>query len=100
MQLEFRAQERTCAEVDGKNVFLRDHVSLRTVGQWDACLRDLGFSLVDFSCGSSFYGGGRIWDTEWALSGKFLLEGVRDALPPRWVRAASDQLIALYRRAP
>jgi SAM-dependent methyltransferase len=100
LQSKVREQEAPSVKLDGKNVFMRAHISLRTVGEWDASLRGVGFSLVDFSRGSSTYGGGGIWDTEWALTGRFLMEGVLDALPRRWVRSVSDELIALYRREP
>ena len=100
LEAETRKQEAPSVTVGGKNVFLRGHISLRTIGEWDSSLRASGFSLVDFGRGSSSYGGGGVWDTEWALSAKFLLEGVLDVFPGRWVRTLSDELIALYRRSP
>jgi SAM-dependent methyltransferase len=100
IESEVRKQEAPAVKLDGKNVFIRAHISLRTIGEWDASLRAVGFSLVDFGRGSSSYGGGGIWDTEWALTGRFLMEGVLDALPRRWVRSVSDELISLYQRAP
>lgn len=100
LQSEVRQQEAPSVNINGKNVFMRAHISLRTVGEWDVSLRAAGFSLVDFGRGSSSYGGHGVWDTEWALTGRFLMEGVLDALPRRWVRSVSDELISLYRRGP
>jgi len=98
LESEVRQEAAPSVDVNGKNVFLHAHVSLRTVQEWDASLKAAGFSLVDFGRGSSSYGGGGIWDTEWALTGRFFVEGLLDALPRRWVRSVSDELIALYRR--
>ena len=97
--LEQKEREPHFVSIDGNEVEVFGHISVRPAAQWDKALAAAGFELVDWGRGSLFYGG-RAWqDRELPLAALFLTQAVLDAIPGSLPRRLTDQVISLYRTA-
>ena len=83
--------------IDGKAVQIHGHISLRPTADWDACLNQEGFHLVDVARGALRYALpaklNRLSIVKYLL---FFLEAFLDIFPRKWTRGFSCQTIGLY----
>ena len=84
--------------IEGREIKLYGHISLRTNSEWDLTLKKLGFHLVDHQRGALFYGGIPFYDSELTLGLALIAQVLLDIMPKKLVRNISDQLIALYQK--
>ncbi|MFM2061303.1 MAG: hypothetical protein RLZZ507_973 [Cyanobacteriota bacterium] len=82
--------------VNGEEVTLHGHISVRTIKEWETTLHKMGFKTIDYGRGSALYGHNPIFDNSWILAAFFLLEALLDTFPRRLSRNLSSQLIGLY----
>lgn len=86
-------------KINGEEVTIYGHISVKTIQEWEAILHEMGFETVDYGRGSATYGASQIFDNRWILVSFFLFEALLDTFPRRWVRYLSSQIIGLYKLA-
>ena len=86
----------TYVAVDGENVRLYGHVSVKTTREWNNTLRGVGFEQVDVGRGSAAYGCEGYFRNKWVTRAFFWIEGILDMVPRKLVHKFCSQLIGLY----
>lgn len=85
------------AVVQGKKVPIYGHISVRTLAEWDACLKREGFRLTDFARGALRYAlPEKLNALRFIKPVLFSAEKFFDLFPRNWTRNFSSQMIALY----
>jgi SAM-dependent methyltransferase len=85
--------------INNQEVCVYDHISCKTIDEWERILGELNFSLIDFCRGAMINGGPKLHDRPIFLGLRMILEEALDAMPRRLVRNFSSQLIGLYKLA-